>query len=153
MPLKSIVAAVLLATGASVFATGPGPLGVIDNTPISIANGVPGGIFQDVYSFSIVNPGSLSGGIISGDILGLTVTLQDATFAVVGSDASPGSFTFGGLAAGSYALNVLGYVPGPAGAYDGGFLATTVPEPGTYAMLLAGLAAVGFVASRRRQVG
>lgn len=28
---------------------------------------------------------------------------------------------------------------------------TPVPEPGTYAMLLAGLAAVGFVAGRRRQ--
>ena len=31
-------------------------------------------------------------------------------------------------------------------------LVTAVPEPGTYAMILAGLGAMGFIARRRRQV-
>ena len=44
---------------------GPGPLGAIDNTPISISNIVPMGIFQDVYSFTLVDPGTLSGNAIA----------------------------------------------------------------------------------------
>jgi hypothetical protein len=88
------------------------------------------------------------------DLLGLTVTLQDASFSVIGSDASPADgFTFNGLAAGNYALNVLGFATGATGGfYAGGFVTQTtpVPEPETYAMLLAGLLFVGFVARRRQ---
>ena len=159
MNIKPFAAAVLAASTVSAFAAGPGPLGAIDNTPISISNIVPMGIFQDVYAFTLANPGMLSGNVVAinfvpYNILGLTVTLQDASFAVVGSDNTPSTgFTFNNLAAGTYALNVLGFATGNTGGfYAGGFVAQTTPvsEPQTYALLLAGLAAIGFAASRSR---
>lgn len=161
MMLKTLAASALLATSAAAFAVGPGPLGTIDNLPITISNIVPAGIFQDVYSFSIADPGSLSGNAVainfgSYNILGLTVTLQDSTFAVIGSDANPSDgFTFSGLAAGNYALNVLGFATGTGGGfYAGGFITETapIPEPETYAMLLAGLGMIAFMVKRRRSV-
>jgi hypothetical protein len=157
MKTKFFAATVLAAASASAFAVGPGPLGAIDNMPIAISNIVPMGIFQDVYSFTLVNPGDLSGSVtainfIPYNILGLTVTLQDSSFAVIGTDATPSTgFTFSNLAAGTYALNVLGFATGSSGGfYSGGMIATTVPEPETYALMLAGLGIVGFVAARRR---
>jgi hypothetical protein len=163
MNIKSLAAAALAATSVSAFAVGPGPLGAIDNVPLTVTNVVPQGIFQDVYSFTLVGPGMLAGNVVainssvgatSYNILGLTVTLQDASFALVGSDNTPlNGFAFNNLAAGTYALNVLGYANGSEGGdYLGDVLATTapVPEPQTYALMLAGLAAVGFAASRRK---
>jgi hypothetical protein len=160
MTLKQIAAAAMLATAAcSSFAVGPGPLGSIDNMPVSISNIVPMGIFQDVYSFSIADPGSLAGNVVAinfgtYNIQGLTVTLQDASFAVIGSDNNPADgFSFGSLAAGNYALNVLGFATGSQGGfYSGGLIAQTapIPEPETYALMLAGLGIVGFIARRRR---
>ena len=162
MNIKSFATAVLASASVSAFAVGPGPLGAIDNIPTAISNIVPQGIFQDVYAFTLVDPGMLAGNVVAinfdgYNILGLTVTLQDASFALVGSDNTPSTgFTFSNLAAGTYALNVLGFATGSQGGfYSGGFIATTtpVPEPQTYALLLAGLAAVGFTASRRRSKG
>jgi PEP-CTERM motif len=149
----------LAAASGAAFAVGPGPLGSIDNLPITVSNIVPAGIFQDVYSFTITDPGSLSGNITavnfgSYNILALTVTLQDASFAVIGSDSTPADgFSFGSLAAGNYALNVLGFATGSQGGfYAGGLIAQTapIPEPETWALMLAGLGLVGFIARRRR---
>lgn len=59
-----------------------------------------------------------------------------------------GSFT-DQLTAGNYYIRVAGQALGFSPTYELQIVATPVPEPGTYAMLLAGLAAVGFVAKRR----
>jgi PEP-CTERM motif len=157
MKIKFLGAVALAAASLSAQAVGPGSLGAIDNMPIAISNIVPMGIFQDVYSFTLVNPGDLSGSVTAinftpYNILGLTVTLQDSSFAVIGTDATPGTgFSFSNLASGTYALNVLGFATGPAGGfYSGGMIATTVPEPETYALMLAGLGAIGFIAARRK---
>jgi PEP-CTERM motif len=160
MKIQSIAAALALAAASSAaIAAGPGSLGTIDNMPVTISNIVPMGIFQNVYSFSIADPGSLSGNVVAinfgaYNILGLTVTLQDTSFAVIGSDNTPADgFSFGNLAAGNYALNVLGLAEGSQGGfYAGGMIAQTapIPEPETYALMLAGLGIVGFIARRRR---
>lgn len=160
MNIRNIAAALALtAASGATFAVGPGPLGTIDNQPIAIGNIVPMGIFQDVYSFTITDPGSVSGNALAVNfggynILGLTVTLQDSTFAVLGSDATPADgFSFVNLSAGTYALNVLGFANGASGGfYAGGFVATTapIPEPGTYALMLAGLGIIGAIARRSR---
>ena len=157
MKIKFLGAAVLAAASISAHAVGPGSLGAIDNMPIAISNIVPMGIFQDVFSFSLVNPGDLGGSAVAinfdgYNILGLTVTLQDSSFAVIGTDSNPADgFTFSNLASGTYALNVLGLATGATGGfYAGGMIATTVPEPETYALMLAGLGAIGFMASRRK---
>jgi hypothetical protein len=159
MKIKLVTAAALTAASVSALAVGPGPLGTVDNTPITISNLVPMGIFQDVYSFTLADPGVLSGSAIavnssSFNILGLTVTLQDASFAVVGTDNTPSTgFSFTGLAAGTYALNVLGFATGSEGGhYTGDLLAQTapVPEPETYALMLAGLGFLAFAGSRRK---
>ena len=55
------------------------------------------------------------------------------------------------LAAGNYYYAVSGYASGVAGGqYTLVSTVTAVPEPETYAMMLAGLAALGFLARRRQ---
>jgi hypothetical protein len=51
----------------------------------------------------------------------------------------------------TYEIHTLGSATGRA-AFAGELQITPVPEPETYALMLAGLAAIGFVASRRRAV-
>lgn len=162
MNLKPVVAAAAIALAStSALAVGPGDLGPIDNTPISVGNSVPGPLLFDVYTFSLVNPGFLSGIASSlelAPVLGLSgfsVVLQDSSFSVIGTDTNPADgFTFSGLSAGSYSLTFVGLTTGTlGGSYGGAILAQTIPEPETYALMLAGLAAIGFAALRRRERG
>jgi hypothetical protein len=163
MQLKHIAAAVALVVGSSAYAVGPGSLGSIDNLAVSIGNTVGAGTLVDLYSFSLVDPGTVSGSAFAFSLpplyttLGFQVQLIDTSFNVLGTDLNPADgFSFSGLSSGSYALQFAGYSTGNlGGAYAGVVSATTapVPEPETYAMMLAGLCAVGFVATRRRTRG
>ena len=98
---------------------------------------LPGGpvTFQSDASFDSDPAGDLSNGINGG---------ETATFAITG--AAGDSFDLGALTAGLHvrslvtaSASVITLVPVPA-----------VPEPQTYALLLAGLGAMGFVGRRRR---
>lgn len=72
-----------------------------------------------------------------------------ATSVAAGGKAS---LSYGATGAGHYLLSVVGAgVGAQGGAYSGSIsVAAPVPEPETYAMMLAGLGALGFLASRRR---
>jgi hypothetical protein len=83
---------------------------------------------------------TLTGNVISTDNGGLFIDF----------DNTPRAFTFTG---GSFNLivNDVSLTPGATPVASTGFInVTTVPEPETYALFLAGLGAVGFMARRRK---
>lgn len=106
----------------------------------------------------------------------LTITLPGPTVVTIGSistftmevvsgtPASPGasvggpygagaSFTGLPMSPGTYHLAFVGSVSGVGGQYSASIQAIPVPEPETYAMMLAGIGAISFVAWRRRRQG
>ena len=74
---------------------------------------------------------------------------------------SPTGFSFDDVASGTYTVSLSGMLtgmfPNPldqkfSGLFLGGFrVIPQIPEPETYALLLAGLLTIGFVARRRSQ--
>ena len=151
-------------TSISSFALGPLKL----SPSASFTNTVTGA-FTDDGMFNLGSPsivaasltnvevsfGGPSFGGISGfsawlngmQLFGPTSTNTDSGFAVKTQVLSGGTT----LPAGAYHLLVSGTaVSGASASYGGNLVATLVPEPETYAMLLAGLGAVGFLARRRK---
>jgi hypothetical protein len=124
------------------------------------------GGFNDCYTFSLTDSADSFGGTVEVDPwlnkLDIDVSSVSLFFGsgLVGTDSSPGSFSFGSLLSGNYRLEVAGNVSLDGGwhnapvAYGGSMLtvASAVPEPETYAMMLVGLFGVGAVVRRRKAV-
>ena len=119
------------------------------------------GAFFDSFNFTIGTPGTLSASAVSINlanllnITGLNGTLWDnhhpnglnifGTFSGNNITAS-----FSNLAAGNYHIDFTGNATGAlGGSYLAAVSVAAVPEPETFAMLLAGLGLMGTVARRR----
>lgn len=144
MKLKSIVAAAVLATaGVAAHATDY----FASSTSIG---GIAGIIFSESTAFA-GSGGAFGAGVTGYTLYSVTGPLP-GTFEEAGG-ALPIGFPTGYLlsnqvfAAGTYFAKVTG--TGPYSAYYS-TTAVPVPEPETYALMLAGLGAIGFVARRRR---
>lgn len=173
MKVKLLSAAILLALAAPAMAaecTGDGSsLGTIGAVPTPFASvcartfSSAGADFTDHYSFSIASLGNVAGGFLDFLVFEwYDVNLSSVVVSGQGqvrsdSNAADG-FSFAGLAAGNYDLAVSGYLDNRqwSGGYVGAIsssasVAAPVPEPETYAMLMLGLAGVGFAARRRNK--
>jgi hypothetical protein len=165
-PIASAALAGLLAFG-SANATDLGSI-----PPSASFSATHSGAFEDVWTFdlgtasivaaSLTNVevsffGSSTGGILdfaatlNGTplLLSSSTSFDDPVSVKVQVLAGSGSF-----APGIYELKVSGSgVTGGSASYGGNLVAAPVPEPETYAMMLAGLGAIGFMAARRRRQG
>ena len=113
------------------------------------------GSFLDTYTFTLGGESVVDATFLSRNINFGSYSLFDGT-----GMTSLYSSSFGGQASfsNSWTLDVgvysfaIGGMAGSAGSYSLVASTTPVPEPETYAMLLAGLGIIGFVARRRRSV-
>lgn len=168
MTLKPVVAAAALALASVSSFAGGGPLPPI--APSASFSNTVNGAFTDIWTFnlgtasavaaSITNVEVTFGSFSAGGIQGFQAWLNGVQLfgptSVVGPTAGV-TVTTQVLAGGSvlppgvYQLKVTGTgISGSSASYGGNIVATPVPEPETYAMLMAGLGVVGFVARRRK---
>ena len=173
MKFKSLLAAgtlaVIATTAAHAATTALGPITV--GTPKSFGGFAAPGSFLDYFTFTLP-PNLGSGYSISNFSLlpssqyntvftnfnlvrNLDGIIGNADDTVVASSTSVGAgvmnLTFTANAGGMYYLSVIGLANGTQGGiYNGAISVTAIPEPESYALMLAGIAAVGFVVMRRR---
>lgn len=113
------------------------------------------GSFANPYTFSVAGPSTVTGDTNSSGVSWFGVLLQAPAISYTAFDTNPDDgFSFSGLSAATYVLTFLGT---GTGGYGGFYTVTTsapapatVPEPEAYAMMLAGLGALGVIAWRRR---
>ena len=167
MMIKAIAFAALVAVsaGASALTTNWG-----QHDPAELGSNFvqgSGSLINDIYTFSLASASSTTSVSVTNDGAGGVFNLENgvlslysgvpSTGSLVGSvvfDAAPITHSWGSLAAGNYYYQVTAQVVSSAlaGSYLlSSTLAQPVPEPETYALMLAGLAGVGFVAARRNK--
>lgn len=177
-PLKQAALAAALA-GMSFGAYAQQNLGEVDFSSPTLFNSIVAPTttgFSDTFLFSVQEPNLGIGASVMDiplTVSGFTFDTVLATMSLVNAGAdgavgggddtvlesvvlpSPGNsqdelhLTWGAPLSGAHYLNVTGVTGGSDGGIYSGAIAAAVPEPETYAMLLAGLGLMGAVVRRR----
>jgi len=171
--IKTFAAAAVLAIAGPAFAD------CTSNSTLSL--GTPGialfgnsfseaGNYTDCYTFDLGKASDTGGFSLTLDpILNklnidlLSVSLSGGSLGAALVDTTPGTFSFSSLAAGTYTLAVNALVTNSRGlwggdvSYGGTIVSTAasvspIPEPQTYALMLAGLGAIAWISRRRRML-
>jgi PEP-CTERM motif len=145
-----------LAQATILYSGDPTPLGTLSTTvPTEFADvDLSPGAFSDIWTFTLPSGSTGGSGSVGGvslyltqapTLLDLTVTIPTLTV----TDHS-GVFSFsGGTPGGTYTLDISGTTgPGAVGGFYAGTI-LAVPEPATWALMLAGIAVGAGVARRR----
>ena len=119
----------------------------------------PGKIGTEInrsFKFTVSSQSSFSAMILSfgiDDFLGTLSGRKGTTF-FESFNIDDGRTTISALLEpGKYSFALLGTVADAPAAYFGGFSLAPVPEPAEWMMIIAGVAMMGFVVSRRRNIG
>lgn len=119
------------------------------------------GGFTDIFTFTLTSPvvanaslTSVVNGTQDVDFFSITLTGPSGIFSFASLNPDPVEVwalpaSGASLAAGSYTLAVIGSNFGGGGSYGGNIAVTPIPEPESYALMLAGLLIVGFLSRRR----
>ncbi len=169
---QSVATAVLLLAGATSSHAATYNLGsATTGAPLSFnAALTSSGPFSDIFTFTLPASVSVGFSLINFPVTGLFNTMltsasllsnadgtlfnADDRMVTSGLASSSGiSFTTGPTTGGTYYLSVSGISNGAQGGlYNGAISVAAVPEPETFAMLLAGLGVMGFIARRRNSI-
>ena len=122
-------------------------------------NTPPAGGFSDTFTFTLPVAATLNGivtSVVNGgqdvDLTSITLSGPSGLFTFAAISADPfeiWTISTPLLLAGSYSLTLLGVNSAAIGTYSGDIALSAVPEPETYALMLAGLGAGVFLSLRR----
>jgi len=169
MKSKALAAAVALLPLVSVAAVAPPQCGSLTLAPSASFDSKVTGSFTQCWSFTLPTLSAVAASLTNvsvtfqtmtgGGINGFEAWLDNHQLSWSGSNAVVPPVTLttqllsGGLTlgAGGHTLTVKGTgISGSDASYGGNVVAVAIPEPETWALMLAGIGVVGFLVGRRR---